>query len=43
MFTILVVEDDKHARRLMEAVLKRAGYIVFAAENGTVIEGKTYV
>lgn len=33
MFTILVVEDDKHARRLMEAVLKRAGYIVFAAEN----------
>jgi two-component system, OmpR family, response regulator len=34
MFNILVVEDDKHTRRLMEAVLKREGYSVFSAENG---------
>jgi DNA-binding response OmpR family regulator len=34
MFNILVVEDDKHTRRLMEAVLKREGYTVYTAENG---------
>ena len=34
MFNLLVVEDDKHTRRLMEAVLKRAGYTVYTAENG---------
>ena len=34
MFNILVVEDEKHARRLMEAVLTREGYHVFTAENG---------
>ena len=36
MFNILVVEDDKHTRRLMEAVLKREGYTVYTAENGIV-------
>jgi two-component system OmpR family response regulator len=35
MFNILVVEDDKHTRRLMEAVLKRADYTVFTAEDGS--------
>lgn len=34
MFNILVVEDDKNTRRLMEAVLKHDGYSVFSAENG---------
>lgn len=34
MFKILVVEDDKHARKLMEAVLKRDGYEVFTASDG---------
>ncbi len=34
MFNILVVEDDKNTRRLMEAVLKRGGYSAFTAENG---------
>lgn len=34
MFNILVAEDDKNARKLMQAVLKRAGYNVFTAENG---------
>lgn len=34
MFNILVVEDDKNQRRLMEAVFKREGYSVFCAEDG---------
>lgn len=34
MFNILVVEDDRNIRRLMEAVLKREGYTVFTAEDG---------
>lgn len=34
MFQILVVEDDKNAARLMQAVLKHAGYEVLHAENG---------
>ncbi|CAM4348439.1 response regulator transcription factor [Paenibacillus typhae] len=34
MISILVVEDDKHVRRLLEAVLKREGYDVFTAEDG---------
>lgn len=34
MFHILVVEDDRNARKLLEAVLKRDGYLVFTAENG---------
>ena len=34
MFNILVVEDDKNTRRLMEAVLKNSGYSVFTTENG---------
>jgi DNA-binding response OmpR family regulator len=34
MIKILVVEDDKHVRRLMSAVLKREGYEVLTAENG---------
>lgn len=35
MFHILVVEDDRNARKLLEAVLKRDGYLVFTAENGS--------
>ncbi|MBP8639991.1 MAG: response regulator transcription factor [Oscillospiraceae bacterium] len=34
MFHILIVEDDKNTRKLMEAVLKRDGYSVCTAENG---------
>ncbi|MEK4260401.1 response regulator transcription factor [Paenibacillus sp. FSL L8-0499] len=34
MINILVVEDDKHVRRLLEAVLKREGYDVVTAEDG---------
>ncbi|AIQ42804.1 response regulator transcription factor [Paenibacillus sp. FSL R7-0297] len=34
MIKILVVEDDKHVRKLMNAVLKREGYDVVTAENG---------
>jgi len=34
MFHVLVVEDDKNTRKLMEAVLKRAEYSVFSAANG---------
>ncbi len=34
MFNILVVEDDKNTRRLMEAVVKNSGYNVYTAENG---------
>lgn len=34
MFQILVVEDDKNTARLMQAVLKHAGYEVLHAENG---------
>jgi len=36
MFNILVVEDDKNTRKLMEAVLKRDGYSVCTAENGLI-------
>ena len=35
MFSILVVEDDKNIRKLMEAVLKKDGYSVFTAANGS--------
>lgn len=34
MFDILVVEDDKNTRYLMEAVLKRAGYNPICAMDG---------
>jgi len=34
MFHILVVDDDKHTRRLLEAVLTAEGYTVSTAENG---------
>lgn len=34
MINILVVEDDKHARKLMETILKRQGYSVFVAKDG---------
>ncbi|WP_019911759.1 response regulator transcription factor [Paenibacillus sp. HW567] len=34
MIHILVAEDDRHARRLLEAVLKREGYLVSTAEDG---------
>ena len=34
MFRILVAEDDKHTRRLLQAVLEAAGYQVVTAENG---------
>ncbi|WP_312642719.1 response regulator transcription factor [Hydrogenoanaerobacterium sp.] len=34
MFHILVVEDEKNLRRLISTCLERAGYRVFACENG---------
>ena len=34
MFHILVVEDDPHARRLMQTVLERGGYCVYTAKDG---------
>ncbi|UQZ36804.1 DNA-binding response regulator [Paenibacillus sp. PK3_47] len=34
MISILVVEDDRHVRRLLEAVLRREGYDVYTAEDG---------
>ncbi|MFQ9246274.1 MAG: response regulator transcription factor [Clostridium paraputrificum] len=34
MVNILVVEDDKHTRKLLETILKRDGYTVFKAEDG---------
>ncbi len=34
MFSILVVEDDIHTRKLMEAVLKVNGYMPVLASNG---------
>lgn len=34
MFHILVAEDDKNTARLMQAVLRRAGYEVFLSGNG---------
>ena len=34
MVNILVVEDDKHTRKLFETILKREGYSVFTAEDG---------
>ena len=34
MISILVVEDDKHTRKLMETILKRQGYSIFVAEDG---------
>lgn len=34
MFHILVVDDNKHTRRLFKAVLENENYTVFTAENG---------
>lgn len=34
MFRILVVDDNKHTRRLFKAVLESENYKVFTAENG---------
>lgn len=34
MFQILVVDDDKNTRRLLQAVLEDAGYGVFTAQDG---------
>ena len=34
MFRIMVVDDDKNTRRLLQAVLENAGYQVVTAENG---------
>ena len=34
VINILVAEDDKHARKLLETVLRREGYHVFTVENG---------
>jgi DNA-binding response OmpR family regulator len=36
LFKLLVVEDDKNTRKLMETVLKKNGYSVYTAENGVV-------
>lgn len=34
MINILVVEDDKHTKKLLETILKREGYSVLKAEDG---------
>ncbi len=34
MFQILVADDDRNTRRLLQAVLEAEGYQVFTAENG---------
>lgn len=34
MFRILVVDDDKHTRMLMQAILENENYTVFLAKNG---------
>ena len=34
MFRILVVDDDKHTRMLMQAILENENYMVFLAGNG---------
>ncbi|MCC8111164.1 MAG: response regulator transcription factor [Ruminococcus sp.] len=34
MFNILVVDDDKHTRMLLRAILQNANYIVTTANNG---------
>ena len=34
MFHILIVDDDKNTRRLLQAVLEAESYSVFTAENG---------
>lgn len=34
MFNILIADDDKNTRRLFQAVLEKAGYTVYMAENG---------
>ena len=34
MFHILVVDDDRHTRMLLEAILKAENYTVFTADNG---------
>lgn len=34
MFHILVVDDDKHTRMLLQAILEEAGYTVTTANNG---------
>ncbi len=34
MFHILVVDDDRHTRMLMEAILKAENYTVYTADNG---------
>ena len=36
MVNILVVEDDKHTRKLLETILKREGYSVLKAEDGVI-------
>lgn len=34
MFNILIVEDDKNARKLMSAILKKEGYNIFTSKDG---------
>lgn len=34
MFHILVIDDDRNTRKLMQAVLQAEGYCVYTAENG---------
>lgn len=34
MLNVLVVDDDRNTRMFLEAVLKKANYTVFSAENG---------
>ena len=34
MYRVLLVDDDPHIQITNEAYLKRAGYLVFRADNG---------
>jgi len=34
MFNILIIEDDKNTRKLLEETVKDAGYFAYTAENG---------
>ena len=34
MFHILIVEDDKNTRKLMNAIISNEGYKTFTTENG---------
>ena len=42
MLEILVIDDDKNTRRLMNAILLGAGYTPVLAEDGAMLVGRHY-